>query len=207
MNHNPAVLMRTQDLPPLWAENSCIYLFQAANLLRRHQRIGERPLLFEMCNLESTDIDDEHDWALAAAMMPGVLAAAGKQPHAAPPAPALDVVGAPAEAAAPPPAPAPPTALMTAQRLRAPLRAGMPPPAALFDVLVSAPYMLPHMPRFTAILSSFGLRAVVPPELAERLTEAQLLARAGNFDATICGDDAYTARVLAACAPRLKARA
>ena len=34
--------------------------------------------------------------------------------------------------------------------------------------------------------------------------KAELLAYAGKFDATICGDDLYTARVFEACAPRLK---
>jgi D-3-phosphoglycerate dehydrogenase len=36
------------------------------------------------------------------------------------------------------------------------------------------------------------------------MEEADLLAYAGRFDGTICGDDRYTARVLEACAPRLK---
>jgi D-3-phosphoglycerate dehydrogenase len=38
----------------------------------------------------------------------------------------------------------------------------------------------------------------------ERLEEPDLLKYAGSFDGTLCGDDVYTARVLQACAPRLK---
>jgi D-3-phosphoglycerate dehydrogenase len=38
----------------------------------------------------------------------------------------------------------------------------------------------------------------------ERLNESELLAYAGKFDGTLCGDDPYTERVLQACAPRLK---
>ncbi|MGB8251666.1 MAG: phosphoglycerate dehydrogenase, partial [Anaerolineaceae bacterium] len=38
----------------------------------------------------------------------------------------------------------------------------------------------------------------------ERLEEDDLLSFAGDFDGAICGDDRYNAKVLAACAPRLK---
>ncbi len=34
--------------------------------------------------------------------------------------------------------------------------------------------------------------------------KSELLAFAGQFDGTLCGDDQYTQRVLEACAPRLK---
>ncbi len=36
------------------------------------------------------------------------------------------------------------------------------------------------------------------------MDEGQILAYAGQFDATICGDDCYTPQVLDQCAPRLK---
>jgi D-3-phosphoglycerate dehydrogenase len=41
-------------------------------------------------------------------------------------------------------------------------------------------------------------------DVSERLEEQDLLKYAGAFDGTLCGDDIYTARVLDACAPRLK---
>ena len=64
LNHDPAVLLRTQDLPPLYEENSNIYLF-SADQIARGQRFGSNPLLFEMDALESVDIDEEHDFILA----------------------------------------------------------------------------------------------------------------------------------------------
>lgn len=70
-------------------------------------------------------------------------------------------------------------------------------------VLITAPYMLPFMDRFTPILESFGLKVVVP-EVLERLEAEDLLQFAGQFDGTICGDDRYTPEVIAACVPRLK---
>jgi len=64
INHNPAVLIQTQDLPPVYEENSCIYLFTRENLVQRRHRIGERPLLFEIDPDEAWDIDEEVDFKL-----------------------------------------------------------------------------------------------------------------------------------------------
>ena len=70
-------------------------------------------------------------------------------------------------------------------------------------ILFSAPYMIPFLDRFRPVLESHGLELIVP-EVHERLEEAEILKYAGQFDGAICGDDRYTARVLEACAPRLK---
>lgn len=74
----------------------------------------------------------------------------------------------------------------------------------MFTILFSAPYMLPQLERFRPILERYQLDLIVPPNVRERLEEADLLAYAGSFDGAIAGDDRYTARVLEACAPRLK---
>jgi CMP-N-acetylneuraminic acid synthetase len=65
LNHDPAVLLRTQDLPPLFEENSCIYLFERSTLLSRRSRLGARPQFFAMDALEAWDIDEEADFAFA----------------------------------------------------------------------------------------------------------------------------------------------
>jgi D-3-phosphoglycerate dehydrogenase len=70
-------------------------------------------------------------------------------------------------------------------------------------ILFSAPYMLPSLDRFRPLFDRHGLD-LITPEVRERLDEASLLKYAGQFDGAICGDDRYTARVLEACAPRLK---
>ena len=64
LNHDPNVLMRTQDLPPVLEENSCLYIFTAESLRRRGNRIGERPLLYPIDRAEAWDIDDEVDWSV-----------------------------------------------------------------------------------------------------------------------------------------------
>jgi CMP-N-acetylneuraminic acid synthetase len=65
INHNPAILLRTQDLPPIYEENSCLYIFTRQTLLNRRNRLGERPYLFEIAPIEAWDIDDETDFMIA----------------------------------------------------------------------------------------------------------------------------------------------
>lgn len=65
INHNSAILLRTQDLPPVYEENSCIYIFSRDILETRHNRIGERPLMFAIGREEALDIDEEFDFKLA----------------------------------------------------------------------------------------------------------------------------------------------
>lgn len=65
VNHNQAILLRTQDLPPIFEENSNIYLFSRNILETRRNRLGERPFMFEIDALEATDIDEELDFRIA----------------------------------------------------------------------------------------------------------------------------------------------
>jgi D-3-phosphoglycerate dehydrogenase len=63
--------------------------------------------------------------------------------------------------------------------------------------------MIPFLERFRPVLEKYDIDLIVP-DVQERMEEDDLLAYAGQFDGTICGDDRYTARVIEACAPRLK---
>lgn len=65
VNHNPAILLRTQDLPPIYEENSNMYIFTEETLRRKHNRIGDRPLMFEIPRLEAMDIDEPLDFEVA----------------------------------------------------------------------------------------------------------------------------------------------
>jgi CMP-N-acetylneuraminic acid synthetase len=64
INHDPAVLIQTQDLPPVYQENSCLYMFTRNNLIEYHHRIGRNPLMFEIDADEAWDIDNELDFAI-----------------------------------------------------------------------------------------------------------------------------------------------
>ncbi len=65
INHNPNILLRTQDLPPVFEDNSCLYIFTRDNLIARRNRLGERPLMFEIPAIEAWDIDEELDFTVA----------------------------------------------------------------------------------------------------------------------------------------------
>ena len=65
INHDPHVLLRTQDLPPVYEENSCLYIFSGEKLRERHNRIGEKPLMYEIDRAEAWDIDEEIDFQIA----------------------------------------------------------------------------------------------------------------------------------------------
>ena len=69
VNHDPARLIRTQDLSPLFEENSNLYLFTRDSFAQTASRIGRRPLLFEISKLEALDIDEESDFLLAETLM------------------------------------------------------------------------------------------------------------------------------------------
>ncbi|OGO28926.1 MAG: acylneuraminate cytidylyltransferase [Chloroflexi bacterium RBG_16_54_18] len=64
INHNPAILLQTQDLPPVFEENSCMYIFSRQQLLLRHNRLGDRPMMYEIPAAEAWDIDDELDFSI-----------------------------------------------------------------------------------------------------------------------------------------------
>ncbi|MBA7704710.1 CMP-N,N'-diacetyllegionaminic acid synthase [subsurface metagenome] len=65
VNHDPGVLLRTQDLAPIFEENSNLYVFSRKVLEGHHNRIGERPLMFEIDKMETWDIDEELDFEIA----------------------------------------------------------------------------------------------------------------------------------------------
>ena len=69
INHNPDILLQTQDLPPVYEENSCIYLFTRQNLIERGNRLGVHPLMFAMDAAEAWDIDEELDFSITEFLM------------------------------------------------------------------------------------------------------------------------------------------
>lgn len=65
VNHDPSELLRTQDLPPVYEENSCLYLFSRDTIEGTGRRIGKNPLLHPIPREEAIDIDEEFDFLLA----------------------------------------------------------------------------------------------------------------------------------------------
>jgi len=65
INHNPLILEKTQLLKPIFEENSCLYLFTRESFSINNNRIGQKPLMFEINNYESLDIDEQFDFEYA----------------------------------------------------------------------------------------------------------------------------------------------
>lgn len=65
INHDPKHLIRTQDLEPIYEENSCFYIFSRTTNDKIKNRLGENPLLYPINKLEAADIDTMEDfhWA------------------------------------------------------------------------------------------------------------------------------------------------
>ncbi len=55
---------RTQDLDPVYLENSGFYIFNRKDIIKGN-RIGSNPYLYEVNNIESIDIDYEYDFKIA----------------------------------------------------------------------------------------------------------------------------------------------
>jgi len=69
LNHDPGVLLPTQSLPPVYEENSCLYLFEREAFLAVGNRLCRSPRFFEIEAAEAWDIDTEADFAVAEALM------------------------------------------------------------------------------------------------------------------------------------------
>jgi CMP-N-acetylneuraminic acid synthetase len=69
VNHDPKELIQTQDLPPMYEENSCIYIFTRENLITKRHRISDHSLMYEIPRLEAVDIDEESDFQIADILM------------------------------------------------------------------------------------------------------------------------------------------
>jgi CMP-N-acetylneuraminic acid synthetase len=65
VNHDPAILQRTQDLPPVYEENSNLYIAPVDLILQYGRRIGPNPILFPIAREEAVDIDEELDFLIA----------------------------------------------------------------------------------------------------------------------------------------------
>jgi CMP-N-acetylneuraminic acid synthetase len=65
VNHDPENLIRTQDLQPMYEENSALYVFTKESFKQKGRRIGVKPFMFVTPPIESVDIDDEFTFHIA----------------------------------------------------------------------------------------------------------------------------------------------
>ncbi|WP_153798942.1 acylneuraminate cytidylyltransferase family protein [Foetidibacter luteolus] len=74
VNHDPNVLIRTQDLEPIFHENSCFYIFSRETNYKTKSRLGSNAMMFPIDRLEAADIDDMEDFYWAEFLMERRLA-------------------------------------------------------------------------------------------------------------------------------------
>jgi CMP-N-acetylneuraminic acid synthetase len=65
VNHERDQLLPTQELTPLYKENSNIYMFTQAAVESRENRISDNPEMFKMDAEEAVDIDEPIDFRMA----------------------------------------------------------------------------------------------------------------------------------------------
>jgi len=72
-NYDLSNIPRTQDLPPLYAETSGFYIYEADVMDKHSRRIGFNPFIVEVDKIESTDIDEKEDFLVADAIYNFIL--------------------------------------------------------------------------------------------------------------------------------------
>ncbi len=69
INHNPGELIKTQDLKPVFEENSNFYIFSRKSFVENSfNRVGKKPGFFEVNRLEAVDIDTEEEFLMTEAL-------------------------------------------------------------------------------------------------------------------------------------------
>lgn len=69
INHDPNVMIPSQDMQPLYEDNSNFYINSIENFLKNKNRVGKNPSFIEVSKLESIDIDEEEDFLIAEAIL------------------------------------------------------------------------------------------------------------------------------------------
>lgn len=67
-NYDLSNIPRTQDLSPLYMETSGFYIYKHDVMAELHRRIGEKPFIVEVGEIEAVDIDEPEDFMIADAI-------------------------------------------------------------------------------------------------------------------------------------------
>ena len=67
-NYELSNIPRTQDLPALYEETSGFYIYRKEVMSELHRRIGEKPYIVEVGEIEGIDIDEPEDFMIADAV-------------------------------------------------------------------------------------------------------------------------------------------
>lgn len=74
VNHTLGELKRTQDLDPIFEENSNLFIFTRNSFSKTNSRLGKTPFLFETSRMESLEIDEEDEFGFVQLVLGAKLA-------------------------------------------------------------------------------------------------------------------------------------
>jgi len=69
INHDIDIMVPSQDMLPIYEDNSSLYINSTENFLRYKNRVGKNPIFIEISKLESADIDEVEDFLLCEAFL------------------------------------------------------------------------------------------------------------------------------------------
>lgn len=69
---------RTQDLPALYEETSGFYIYKHDVMAKLHRRIGDKPYIVEVGEIEAVDIDEAEDFMIADAIFNHLILSGNK---------------------------------------------------------------------------------------------------------------------------------
>lgn len=73
VNYDPANIPRTQDLTPYYVETTGMYIFTKDVIQKLRRRIGDKPYLVEVPEIEATDINYPVDFEIAEAIYSSII--------------------------------------------------------------------------------------------------------------------------------------
>lgn len=73
LNYQLNDIPRTQDLPEIYEETSGFYIYREEVIEKLARRIGEKPLLVEVNEIEAVDIDESEDFIIADAIFNHII--------------------------------------------------------------------------------------------------------------------------------------
>ncbi|WP_342305947.1 acylneuraminate cytidylyltransferase family protein [Methanolobus sp. ZRKC5] len=68
VNHDPNIMLPSQDMIPLYEDNSNFYIISIENFMNDKKRVGKNPLFVDIPKIESIDIDEPEDFVIAEAV-------------------------------------------------------------------------------------------------------------------------------------------
>jgi len=73
VNHDPQIMLPSQDMLPLYEDNSNFYIISIDNFMANKKRVGKTPLFVEVPKIECIDIDEPEDFIIAEAVYDFIL--------------------------------------------------------------------------------------------------------------------------------------